>query len=56
LKGPPLVAGTGKIKTVVVLDGMKSNAVPDWMKSGEVYWAAIGPVRLGGRDAMRALS
>jgi hypothetical protein len=21
-----------------------------------LYWAAIGPIRLGGRDAMRALS
>jgi hypothetical protein len=30
------VAGTGRMKTIVVLDGMKSSAVPDWMKSGAV--------------------
>jgi hypothetical protein len=32
--GPPLVSGTGRMKTVAVLDVMKSGAVPDRMKSG----------------------
>jgi hypothetical protein len=29
LEGPPLVAGTLRIKTVAILDGMKSGVVPD---------------------------
>jgi hypothetical protein len=38
----------GRITIVVVLEGMKSE--------GRLYWAVIGPIRLGGRDATRTLS
>jgi hypothetical protein len=45
LEGATLVAGMGRIETVAVLDGMKSE--------GRLYGAVSGPVRPGGLDAKR---
>jgi hypothetical protein len=41
LKGPPLVAGTDRIKTVAVLDKMKSGAVSTWRRSGRFVLVSV---------------